>query len=180
MQFMGKQFGFGNAVLTKHPIIKTRTYPITGEFKVYENLEDYQENTRNLQEVQVKVLSGELFTVFNHHGYWDRSPLGNEQSVEALQKVSTIVTSTNGPVIFAGDLNVIAESPAMQAFSGLLEDLTDTHKLTTTLSELGKVQDVPCDHIMVTNDVTVLNYTASPRLVSDHMPIVLEFEIAHL
>lgn len=177
MEFMGEPFGFGNAILSKYALSGTETFPINGEYQVYKNLTNYIGNTRNLQRALVTINDTTSFTLFNHHGYWDQSPLGNNLTVDALQKVSSIIANTTGPVVFAGDLNVIPGSPALQTFNGLLQDLTETYQVKTTLSELGKVPDVPCDHIMVSDDVKVLNYETKSRLVSDHMPIVLEFEV---
>lgn len=62
------------------------------------------------------------------------------------------------PLIFAGDLNVNPNTPAMGLFDGWLEDLTKTYDTTDTLSPLGKVRDVACDHILTSTDVHVRSF----------------------
>lgn len=94
-----------------------------------------------------------------------------------MKILTKVLSGVSGPLILAGDLNVRTESPAMRVFDGWLEDLTDTHKIKDTLTAFGKVREVPCDHILVSEEVKVLKFEVSNALVSDHTPLILEFDI---
>jgi endonuclease/exonuclease/phosphatase (EEP) superfamily protein YafD len=94
-----------------------------------------------------------------------------------MQSVKTMLQKLPTPLIFAGDLNVKSESPVMRVFDDFLEDLTATHNVGTTLSVLGKVTDVACDHILISDDVLVTDFRVADDLISDHKALVMEFEI---
>jgi endonuclease/exonuclease/phosphatase (EEP) superfamily protein YafD len=94
-----------------------------------------------------------------------------------MQLVKSKLEKLPQPLIFAGDLNVRTESPAMREWDGFLDDLTAQYSVTTTLSVLGKVTDVPCDHILVSEGVKVSSFHVADDLVSDHNALILEFDI---
>ena len=94
-----------------------------------------------------------------------------------MKVVRDKIASQNGLCIFAGDLNVNPGTQTMRLFDGLLEDLTGTHKIKTTLSEFGKVPDVSPDHILVGTGIRVKQFRVLDTTVSDHKALALEFEI---
>lgn len=177
MTVLGEEVYYGNAILSKLPIIKKDTFDINEEYAFVNSADTMEINTRNLQRAQLEAPNGKQFWVINHHGYWEPNPIGSEKTVKCMQKVADILADTPRPVIFSGDLNIIASSPAMRPIHEQLIDLTDTHGITNTLTILGKVPDVPCDHICVSKDVVVSSYEVSPRLASDHSAVIMNFEV---
>lgn len=170
--------GFGNAIFSKYPLESTEVIFTHGEFQPNITAETYVPNARNAQFVKVLHGSG-AFWVVNHHAYWEPTPIGSEKNVMALQRVADKIRSLEAlPIVFAGDLNVIPDAPAMRVFDDLLTDLTATHAIQTTLSELGKVPNVPCDHVLINEKVEVVKFQVLGDLVSDHKALVLEFTLS--
>ena len=91
-------------------------------------------------------------------------------------KATTLDKAQTGPVVMCGDLNVIAESPAMRTLD-FLTDLTPQNNVKTTLQNLKFVKDVACDHILINDQVTAKNFTVHDNLVSDHKTISAEIEL---
>jgi endonuclease/exonuclease/phosphatase family metal-dependent hydrolase len=178
MAMLGETVHFGIALFSRFPISQQKTFFITGEHHSYGGLQDYAANVRNLQRVTVHPTDDTTFTLFNHHGYWEPDRMGSATSVVNMQRVADIIAQSSQPIIFSGDLNVVAESPAMQPIQALLRDLTQEYKVTATLSSLGKVTDVACDHICVSKGITVRQFAVREALVSDHKALVLEFDVA--
>lgn len=174
--YSGRSIRYGNAIVSKYPLLEQETVFTRGEF--IENLDVSAEfaSPYNLQLARLEVGPVSV-TIANHHGYWLTNPMGDQTSVDSMELVANRLKRVTGPLVLAGDLNVIPASPAMRVFDGFLEDLTATHNLKTTLSEFGKVPDVPCDHILVSPEVQVRNFSASDALVSDHKALLLEFEL---
>jgi len=176
MAILGEQVRFGNALFSRYPIISEEATLTSGESHSYKTFNGYVPNTRNLQRVMLAV-DGHSLCLINHHGYWDSTPFGNEQTAEKMRIVSEIVSKSPRPLIFAGDLNIVPESLAMRPLQAQLRDLTQEYKLATTLSSLGKVKNVACDHIMVSSGIHVRQFTTSKTLVSDHKALLLEFDL---
>jgi len=178
MNVLGEPVAMGNAILSRLPLSSTETIFINGQFHEFTTSDELQHNTRNLQRVQIMLPDSKQLTVINHHGYWEPNPIGSEITMQKMQLVADIVKSSSKPVIFTGDLNISYVSPAMEPLQALLTDLTQKHQTVTTLSQFGKVKDVPCDHICISDGVVEQSFTIKEDLVSDHLPLVLEFDLS--
>lgn len=133
-------------------------------------------NARNAQIVVLQIGSRKL-TIVNHHAHWEITPLGSAASVARMELLRSIITDLPGPLILAGDLNVDPDTATMHVFDGLLEDLTATYTIASTLSVLGKVPNVACDHVLVSDAIAVRDFRVLDDLVSDHKALVLDFDI---
>ena len=138
---------------------------------------DLDVNNKNFQIARVDYHANKSLSLINHHAHWKANPVGDEISVERMEFVYDKIISLPRPLIFAGDLNVTTESPAMRVFNGALDDLTATHHVSSTLTELNKAKDVACDHILVSPDISVKKFRVSDMLVSDHTALILEFDV---
>ncbi len=167
---------WGNAILSKIPTEKVDTFFTYGEFTHLESWKDLESNTRNAQIVTV-ANEGKKFTLVNHHGYHRPTEMGDQTTVEAFQNLSSRLADIANPILFCGDLNVRAESPAMRVFDERFTDLTATHDIKDTLSSLGKVPNVPCDHILITPGISVESFFVSEELISDHKALILTCDI---
>ncbi|MDQ3065262.1 MAG: endonuclease/exonuclease/phosphatase family protein [bacterium] len=172
----GTTVQFGNATLSKLPFNHKKVVFTNNDFHHVTNWADHPPNTRNALLIQVQIDEKPL-TIINHHGYHEFDPLGSDASVAAMQKLVEELRVIDHPIIFAGDLNVVPASPVMRLFDNWLEDLTATNEVKDTLTQFGKVRDIPCDHVLITNDVKVNSFEVSEALVSDHKPLILEFEL---
>lgn len=167
----GGQCSFGNLILSKVPIRETHSEFTSGEF--YEHV--VLGTPSNCLNIQIAKLENG-FTIVNHHGFWRPDPIGDEESVKTFTKVGQIVRNLEGPVVMCGDLNIIHESPAMRPLD-FLRDLTYENNIRTTLSGLKFDGAVPCDHILINNQVEAKDFTVYPDLVSDHLALSAEVEL---
>ena len=177
MTILGSKILYGNAVLSRYPIVNQDTFFISGEYRSYQTLEDFELNTRSLQRAIIQLDDGRSLCLLNHHGYWASNPLGSETTVGKMQAVADIIASSPSPLIFAGDLNITPDSPAMQPVHKLLRNLTQENRVATTLSPIRKLPDVACDHICISEGIDVQNFVVSERVVSDHKALILEFSL---
>ena len=176
MQVSGQTVQFGNATFSKFPIIRSETVFTSGEAMHDMTADSYVMNTRNAQFVTLQVGDSTILIV-NHHGYWEANPTGSEASVAAMQHViDKLRTFGTMPIVIAGDMNINPNTAGMRLFDGLAEDLTATYNIPSTLSVLGKAQDVACDHILVNSLVRVSDFHVFDDLVSDHKALMLEFD----
>jgi len=175
----GKTAYFGNATLSRFPIREKKVVFSNGKFQPQIGEESQDNNIRSALFTTIDTGDDNLLHVVNHHAYWEPDPGGSSKSVAAMQIVADELKKIEGPLIFTGDLNLNPGTQPLQLFDGWLEDLTATHGLRTTLSELGIVENVACDHIFVNKLIQVQRFAALDDLVSDHKALVLEFSLAH-
>ena len=162
----------GNVILSREEIVEQETKIVHGEYLSLKSLEDVKKQGYTLQIVKLK--SG--LNIVNHHGYWLKTPVGDEETVAAMQKVAESVHQIEGPVVMCGDLNIIHASPAMRELD-FMRDLTDEFGYKNTLNGLKFGGEVACDHILVSEEVKVEKFEVLDNLISDHKALVAEIAI---
>lgn len=164
----------GNFVISKIPIVSTDSVFINGEYTEHSILTQTPSNNSAVN--IVKLENG--LTVVNHHGFWRKDPLGDEDSLRAFSNVEKVVKplASEGPLVMCGDLNIIHESPCFEHLN-FLRDLTDENHVETTLSGARLQFKVPCDHILVNDGIEVKDFKVLPDIVSDHLALEAEIEI---
>jgi endonuclease/exonuclease/phosphatase family metal-dependent hydrolase len=166
----------GNVILSRYPIENIETILTHGKYNpksAFSNKNGADDN-QAWYALKVKLANG--LTVLAHHGYWQRDPLGNEETVRCMKVVADTLRDEKGPVLMCGDLNVIAEAPAMRELD-FLTDLTVETGTKQTLMNLKFVKDVACDHILISDGIKWSNFEVHKELVSDHAAVSAEIEL---
>jgi endonuclease/exonuclease/phosphatase family metal-dependent hydrolase len=173
---MQKKAGFGNAILSKHPIIKEKTVFTRLEHKkdFDFDLDDY--NIRNFQHVEVQI-EGKTMHVLNHHGHHvHQHKNGDDETMRQCKLIADYIRALKGPVALTGDFNLAPHSQSLQQINALLDNLSVRFALKTTRTNLTHKKEV-CDYIFVNDKLRVLHFTASEEVISDHQALFLEFAL---
>lgn len=167
--FLGHKLYQGNVILSRIKIVDEKialVYDGSTELTCWDNFFDHRYMAQ-----RVKLENG--LNIVNYHGYWQKQPLGNEETVKAMKNVVSLIKETSGPLVMCGDLNIIYEAPAMRELD-FLRDLTEENHVDNTLAGLKFGGKVACDHILVNGEVTVKDFQVTERIVSDHKGLIVE------
>ena len=170
----GKSQGFGNAILSRAPIVSHRAHYF---FKAPDWSEDATSQARHLLEARLKV-QGSFVHVYTTHltvpGPGWRVP--DQQLAEANQIVQRI--GTRHPAILMGDLNALPTSTVLRTLKSRLPH--DDGNLSPTFSRYPfsadhwyvKARRYKIDYVLTSSDVR-FETVRVPRLpYSDHLPII--------
>lgn len=160
----------GNVILSRKPFSHEEIKELEDPYKIATTIEDFHHHLLTALKVKIDGL-----TIITHHGYWDKNPLGNQESARIAKELASFIKNSDSPLVFCGDLNIIYESPAMREFD-FLHDLTHEYNIDNTLAGLKFNGKVACDHIMVDDNIVVKSFTVEDRIVSDHKALVAEIE----
>jgi endonuclease/exonuclease/phosphatase family metal-dependent hydrolase len=166
---------YGNAILSRQPLLDKQSFFTHGAYDD-DYVHQYRKRNISLAQHATVELKGQTVHIFNHHGYHQFDPNGNETSIESLHNLAQWTDKFSGPRILAGDLNVWPQSPALESLNQRFINLTQEHRVRSTLNEFA-VADVACDYILVTEDIKVHHFEVSEKIVSDHKALILEFEV---
>lgn len=175
-KLMNRSAGFGNAIFSKLPIKKSETI-----FTRKQHLENFDFDTddyniRNLQHI-VTEHDGKTLHVLNHHGHHIHShKKGDDETLRQMKQIGQYIDSLKGAVILTGDFNLEPSSESLGEINRRLTNLSIENKLTTTRTALTHKKEV-CDYIFVNKAVKVNHFEASSELVSDHMALILDFDL---
>ena len=163
------RIGQGNVILSRSEMIDKEVRTVHGEL----NQQTIFANDLKVAYVAERVKLESGLTVVNYHGYWQKSPLGNETSTEVMTKVIEMFKDEKGPVVMCGDLNLGHAAPAMRKLD-FLTDLTHKHKVKNTLQGLKFGGEVACDHILVNDLISEQAFTVHDEIISDHKALSVE------
>jgi endonuclease/exonuclease/phosphatase family metal-dependent hydrolase len=172
----------GNAILSRFPITARDAQYFYGEYSetFHDIIGPYDELPRNLQHIVAQTSAGEI-NVFNFHGIVD---MDGDNYSPARQKMSQVILGAikgKEYVILGGDTNA---TPGNQAIKDIEEKLASVFagELKSTFNMRHK--DNPgyatsvVDMLFVSPDVKILQHSCPNVDISDHLPLVAEFEIA--
>ncbi len=155
-----------------------------GEFFVYrkrngaESLETIPANVNFTRLERNK----KIFTICNFQGLWyPGEKLDTPERLEQSRRIKNFLDREQNPKILCGDFNLMPDTESMKLLEGSgLINLIETFKIPRTRSRLSSFFGTPdaqkfADYVLVSPDVNVLDFKVPDVLVSDHLPMILEF-----
>lgn len=170
----------GNQLLTNLPIIKSRNIFYYKEYSNFEDTTNFREDDhpRAFTDVIAKIGDKEL-QIINVHGTWNKDKTGNERT-----KIQTKAILENVrydiPCIVVGDFNLLPETQEIKSLSSKMDNLIARFNIKSTRPEFDDGLDkgnMVCDYIFVNDKVKVNNFSVINSNVSDHLPLILDFDI---
>ena len=83
--------------------------------------------------------------------------------------------------ILCGDFNLMPETESIKMLGEAMRDLIKDYKITNTRNEISwktyNNKQYFADFTFVSKDINVLNFEVPYNEVSDHLPMILEFEL---
>jgi len=147
---------FGNAILSKHPIVKENNYQLPA-----------LSSKRAMQEVQL-MIGGNCLRVFNTH--MELSYKLRLKQVEDF--IVPLITASDEPGVLCGDFN---ESPQCPAIQYLNRDFQDSFCMNSSSYIYTFPADTPndrMDYIFLNAACRTIDYQITPTQASDHLPVL--------
>ena len=155
---------------------------VYGNFRKVNDNETFADVPHNFHYARFSV-GGKKFVVMNVHGVSEPADkLDTPKRLVQSQKIVDFLRGEPGTKIVCGDFNLLPEtkSVAMIEEAGMV-NLIKKFKTERTRSRLSPFWGRPdfqkfADYAFVSPDVNVMDFTVPDVSVSDHLPLVLEFE----
>ena len=139
-----------------------------------ENDDSYFSMGRNLQLMEFDRF-GKIYTILNFHGMWiAKGKIDTEKRIEQSKKVREVFDESKGTRILCTDLNVVPGTKSLAILSEGNRKLVQEYGITSTRS-LSKKRPEVVDFVVVSQETEVIDFEALPDEVSDHLPLLLEF-----
>lgn len=131
---------------------------------------------------QIKTPSG-LLNICNVHGH---SRPGDKQDTPARihqsQLIIDLFQNLTGPKIIGGDFNLDLNVKSVQMFEDNgFKNLIKEFKIPTTRNEISwrkyKNKQLFADFLFVSPDIKIKSFSVPNLEISDHLPLILEFEL---
>jgi len=148
---------YGNAVLSKYPILHAATTPLPATWE-----------PRSLLDVTLDWYGTPLHVYTTHLG------VKASEHPEQIQSLYTYLQKKSGDTgVLLGDFNMYADNSLLDSVRSLLQDpLFEQHLVLGTLRSKHSLKEL--DRIFLSHDLQFLQATAPPIGPSDHYPVLME------
>ncbi len=173
----------GGEVLSRFPIIEA-----TNEhyYKTYAYELDWthwkeQDHGRALQRVVVEIGDRDTrLQILNIHGVWTEDKRGDERTQAQCRYIVEAAEREDLPTILTGDFNLLPDTDSIKIVEKAFTNLVSVFDIKTTRPEFEDELErggTAVDYIFVSEDIRVNDFRVINTDISDHLPMVLEFEI---
>jgi len=134
-----------------------------------------------LQSVQVAI-GGKNLSIYNFHGIaYPGDKLDTPERVSQSEEILKSVSKVSEPKILCGDFNLMPETQSINILGQTMKDLIKEFKIENTRNEISwgmyNNKQYFADFTFVSPDIIVENFKVPYNLVSDHLPMILEFSL---
>lgn len=118
------------------------------------------------------------YTVCNLHGHWESGGNGDSPArLEQSHNIKKFLGVVEGAKILCGDFNLSPNTRSMQIIEEGMRNLVKENDIVATRSSLHiKNGNKLVDYILVSPEVVVNDFRVLQDVVSDHLPLYVEFE----
>lgn len=170
----------GNETITNYPIIESRNVFYYKDYSIFIDATNFskEDHGRAFEEVILDI-NGKYLQIINVHGIWTKDKLGDERTIKQINSILSNIRN-DIPSIVLGDFNLLPHSESIKIISDKMINLISKYNIKTTRPTFDDGRDkgnVVCDYIFVNNKVKVNDFKILDIIVSDHFPLILDFEI---
>ena len=134
--------------------------------------------TGNCQWLTIQNVNDGEVTILNVHGLWQKDTHKADTSARIAQSkiLHNFLDSNNGKKILCGDFNLKPDGKSMGILEQGMTDLIKKYNITSTRSSFYTKPERFADYILISPDVKLDRFEVLKDEVSDHLPLLLEFE----
>lgn len=170
----------GNYIKSRFRILKKTNIFMTNKNIKVTDWSGWPERQSKAVQVVDLALPKSKLRILNYHGIWTKEKIGNQSTLKACQKINKLAKEVDYPVIITGDFNLFPDTESMKVFKDSFISLVDKHQIRTTrpkTNELSHLEQNVVDYIFVTRGIKVNSFQVLDTDVSDHLPLILDFDL---
>lgn len=179
-----RDFG-GNAeqgllMLSKYSIKKHDNQFYYNEYRYEYDATEFREKDwcRSIQNAILDI-NGKELQLINVHGIWNKDKTGDERTILQSEFILSKIRY-DIPCIVLGDFNLLPNTKSIKLINDKMNNLIDKYNIKTTRPTFDDgldKGDLVCDYIFVNNKVKVNDFKVLDSTISDHLPLLIDFEI---
>lgn len=176
----GGQAEQGSLLISKYIIKEHKNQFYYNEYRYEYDATKFREEDwcRSIQNAIIEI-DGKELQIINVHGIWNKDKLGDERTVMQSEFILNNIRN-DIPVIVVGDFNLLPGTDSIKLLNNKLNNLMDKYDIKSTRPTFDGGLDVGnlvCDYVFVNDKVIVNDFKVINSDISDHLPIILDFDI---
>ncbi len=160
---------YGNALLTKFPILRSVDIPVPSPRDRYYNIHRYED--RCLLKAELDA-NGKTITVLSCH-----MGLNDDERVSAVVTICSELEKITTPVILMGDFNMTPDNTILDPIRTRLRDTSLGFACENLHSFPTDKPRIKIDYIFTSEDFDVINAEIHGTSSSDHLPLTADIKL---
>lgn len=139
-----------------------------------------EDHPRSILQNIVSVKNGKKIQLINIHGCWSSDKIGNDRQLKQIEFLINQSKLYKIPTIIVGDFNLLPNSKPIEMMNHNYINLCKNFNIKNTRPAFDDgldKGDVLIDYIFVSKDIKVKNFYIDNTTISDHYPLILDFDI---
>ena len=170
----------GSMILSQYTIEEHYNQFYYNEYRYSYDATNFRESDwcRSIQNAILNI-NGKKLQIINVHGIWNKEKQGDERTIAQSEFILSKIRS-DIPCIVVGDFNLLPGTESIKLLNDKMTNLIDKYNIKSTRPTFDDgldKGDLVCDYIFVNEKVKVNDFKVLDSNVSDHLPLVLEFDI---
>lgn len=123
------------------------------------------------------AIDSDIFTIINVHGLWNG--MGKTDTDERLaqsEKIRQFLDKIDSRKILCGDFNLKPDTHSLKMIARGMKNLVEEFQVSSTRTSLYPKVERFADYVFTSPDIKVNQFAVLKDEVSDHSPLLLDFE----
>ena len=177
----GGQVEQGNEIISKYPIVDGANEFFYKHFSYAFDWTNWKNNDHG-RAVQIAelIVGGKRLQILNLHGIWTADKQGDARTVSECKYIIQAAKRKDIATIIVGDFNLVPDTDSIKLINKQFRNLIDEYKIVSTRPDFDDGRDsgnMVVDYIFVNDKIIVNDFKVINANISDHLPLVLDFEI---
>ena len=116
------------------------------------------------------------YVICNIHGLWNGQGKGDSPArLLQSERICDFTSSIDVPTLLCGDFNLLPDTESIRRLEVGMTNLITQHDITSTRTELYDKPIGYADYVLTPPDINVNHFEVLADVVSDHAPLLIEF-----
>ena len=168
----------GNEILSRFPIIKADNVFYYKEYSEFTDTTNFRKEDHPRAFIDAILnIEGRKVQIINIHGCWNQEKKDDDRTMMQMEKILSYIRY-DIPRIVIGDFNLLPDTKSIEMISKKMINLIEKYNIKSTRPKFDDGLDkgnLVCDYIFVNNKVKVNSFKVIDTNISDHLPLVLDF-----
>lgn len=170
----------GSLILSKYSITNHKNQFYYNHYKYEYDATNFRQKDwcRSIQNAQINI-NGKKLQIINVHGIWNENKIGDKRTIAQSEFILSNIRE-DIPCILLGDFNLLPNTKSIELINNKMNNLINTFNIKSTRPTFEDGLDkgnLVCDYIFVNDKIKVNDFKVLNSDVSDHLPLLLDFEI---
>lgn len=179
-----KEFGGlaeqGNEIFTKYSIKKASNIFYYKEYSIFTDTTNFRQEDHPRAFIDMIIdVNGKELQIINVHGIWNKDKIGDKRTINQSETIVSHIRK-DIPCIVVGDFNLLPNTESIGILNKNMINLIDKYAIKSTRPIFDDGLDkgnLVCDYVFVNNKIMVNDFKVLNNNVSDHLPLLLDFEL---